>query len=315
MQTSRTMANTGKRVFSLAAKRAGLALVCAACTLAACSPQASGPDREAGASPGELGPATASVQAMQTPGPVPAPLSPAVEALLEHLRADQQQIQAGRFTMGSLRGERSERPLREVSVDAFSLARHEIRNRDFAVFAESTGRSEWPGLRNRTSEDWEDTAAAYLSWEDAMAFIAWLNELTGEGWRLPTEAQWEYAARAGTETAYWWGDEYDATRGNGVGRHGPDTWAKAAPVGRFEPNPWGLYDMTGNVTEWVQDCWNRDYSGLPTDGSAYEPDPCEWRVLRGGSWLHGDAMHRSAARYYLAPDDANSTQTGFRLAR
>lgn len=290
-------------------------LICAAWTLAACSPQASGPDREPGGSPGDPARASASEQAMQAPEPVQAALTPAVEALLEHLRADQQQIPAGRFTMGSLGRERSERPLREVSVDAFSLARHEIRNRDFAVFAEMTNRTGWQGWRNRSSEDWDDTAAAYLSWEDAIAFIGWLNELTGEGWRLPTEAQWEYAARAGTDTAYWWGDEYEPTRGNGMGRHGPDTWEKAAPVGRFEPNPWGLYDMTGNVTEWVQDCWNSDYAGLPADGSAHEPENCQWRVLRGGSWLQGSAMHRSAARYYLAPDDANSTQTGFRLAR
>jgi formylglycine-generating enzyme required for sulfatase activity len=247
--------------------------------------------------------------------PIPEDRQQDVDAMLTRLRAELVAIPAGSFRMGSERGERWERPVRELRIEPFQLAGFELRNRDYGLYAELTGRGNWPGFRFREREDWAESPAAYVSWDDAQLFVAWLRVVDDGAWRLPTEAEWEYAARAGTQTRYWWGDSFEETRGNGPGRHGPDTWESTAPVGRFPPNPWGLHDITGNVAEWVQDCWERSYEGAPADGSAREVAGCDWRVIRGGSWLQGDQMHRSAARYYLAPADATSTQVGFRLAR
>jgi len=274
---------------------------------AACSGgERSGPEADAGE--------TAAISRYQFPA-IPDDRRAEVEAMVARLRAQLVPIAAGSFRMGSEHGERWERPVREVTIEAFELATFELRNSDYALYVELSGRADWPGLRFRERDDWAETSAAYLSWDDAQVFLAWLRSIDDEAWRLPTEAEWEYAARAGTATEYWWGDLFDTARGNGPGRHGPDIWESAAPVGRFPPNPWGLYDITGNVAEWVQDCWERTYEMAPSDGSARDDAGCDWRVIRGGSWLQGNQMHRSASRYYLAPMDATSTQVGLRLAR
>ena len=123
-----------------------------------------------------------------------------------------------------------------------------------------------------------------VSWEDAVAYTKWLSGQTGERCRLPSEAEWEYAARAGSVTKYSWGNEIGSNQANcdvcGSQWDGKQT----APVGSFDPNGWGLHDLHGNVWEWVQDCWNGSYQGAPTNGSAWESGDCSRRVLRGGSW-------------------------------
>jgi len=130
-----------------------------------------------------------------------------------------------------------------------------------------------------------------VSWNDAQAYVKWLSEKTGHRYRLLSEAEWEYAARAGTTTRYWWGDGIDRSKANyGGGERG------TVPVGRYAANPFGLHDVHGNVWEWVEDCWNGSYSGAPSDGSAWLSGDCDRRVLRGGSWDNDPEWLRAAYR-------------------
>ncbi len=163
-----------------------------------------------------------------------------------------------------------------------------------------------------------------VNWDDAKAYVAWLSEKTGKRYRLLSEAEWEYAARAGTSTTYHWGDEIGRNRANcdGCGSRWDDE--KTSPVGSFEPNEYGLHDMHGNVFEWVEDCWHENYMGAPTDGSAWTTGgswSCDRRVMRGGSWYSKPELLRSAHRLWdtarKAPifGDGRAIYHGFRVAR
>jgi formylglycine-generating enzyme required for sulfatase activity len=170
--------------------------------------------------------------------------------------------------------------------------------------------------------------AVGMSWYDAQRFVGWLNWKTGndDAYRLPSEAEWEYAARAGTTTPYPWGDTIDYNRGNfglrGHGVRGPYAEGKdrflneTAPVGSFEPNAWGLYDMHGNVFEWTQDCYEADMKNSPLDGSASTEGNCAVRVFRNGTFTSNPYMHRSARRGapYLATTRGHD-YLGFRVAK
>ena len=148
----------------------------------------------------------------------------------------------------------------------------------------------------------------------AQAYVRWLSGKTGEEYRLLSEAEWEYVARAGTTTAYWWGDDIGRNRANCDGCGSRWDNRQTAPVGSFSANPFGLHDVHGNVWEWVEDCWNDGYRGAPTDGSAWESGECERRVLRGGSWYSVPELLRSADRdRYSAGGRLNNA--GFRVAR
>jgi formylglycine-generating enzyme required for sulfatase activity len=153
-----------------------------------------------------------------------------------------------------------------------------------------------------------------VNWFDATAYADWLSAKTGKPYRLLTEAEWEYAARAGSSTSYSWGNDIGTANANcnGCGSQWDDKLT--APVGSFKPNAFGLYDMHGNVWQWVEDCYEGKYNGAPTDGSAHAPDDCERRVVRGGSWEIKPQYLRSASR---AGGIAISRQktVGFRLAR
>ena len=153
-----------------------------------------------------------------------------------------------------------------------------------------------------------------VSWEDAQSYVRWLSRETGEEYRLLSEAEWEYAARAGTRTRYWWGDAIGRNRANCAGNHCGDSYRYTAPVGSFSSNGFGLHDMHGNVWEWVEDCWNDSYRGAPSDGSAWESGDCGVRVLRGGSWSHVPRLLRSAYRFGSTAGD-RSSYAGFRVAR
>lgn len=148
-----------------------------------------------------------------------------------------------------------------------------------------------------------------VSWNDAKAYVAWLSKKTGKSYRLLSEAEREYVARAGTSTPYWWGSSIEPELANYSGEAG-----KTLPVKSFKPNPWGLYQVHGNVYDWVEDCWHRTYSGAPTDGSAWTTENCSGRVLRGGSWVNGWRWLRAASRYRDGPGNRDNYY-GFRLAR
>jgi formylglycine-generating enzyme required for sulfatase activity len=166
--------------------------------------------------------------------------------------------------------------------------------------------------------------AVCISWEDAERYVAWLKSRTGKPYRLPTEAEWEYAARAGTQTMYSFGDDASALCTYGrFADPGPSfPWragcsagaAGPIPVGQLMPNPWGIFDMHGNAWEWVEDCWTTNTSEIPTDGSAFSrPHGCSMRVIRGGSWANGPSWQRSAVRREMGKWH-HYNNIGFRVA-
>jgi formylglycine-generating enzyme required for sulfatase activity len=151
-----------------------------------------------------------------------------------------------------------------------------------------------------------------VSWDDAQEFIKKLNGVTGKKYRLPSEAEWEYAARAGTKTRWSFGDQ-ESQLGE-YAWYDSNSDLKTHPVGQKKPNPWGLQDMHGNVWEWVQDRWHNNYNGAPTDGSAWEAGDSSGRGLRGGSWLNNARNTRAALRNDGTPG-VRLSNLGFRLAR
>ncbi|WP_459873058.1 SUMF1/EgtB/PvdO family nonheme iron enzyme [Endothiovibrio diazotrophicus] len=220
-------------------------------------------------------------------------------------------LPAGSLMMGSAESEPghdpSEGPQHSVSIPSFRIMTTEVTQGQWEAVMGNA-----PSLFTACGDD---CPVENVSWEDVQEFIVELNRLTGGSYRLPTEAEWEYAARAGTTTAYWWGDDAEPERANCRDASCDDAFYAAAPVASFDANPWGLYDTAGNVREWVQDCWNDDYSGAPSDGSAWESDDCGQRVMRGGSWSDDqEALLRSASRVEAFARDQQHP-AGFRLAR
>ena len=157
-----------------------------------------------------------------------------------------------------------------------------------------------------------------VNWHEAKAYAAWLSEQTGKRYRLPSESEWEYAARAGTETAYSWGDEINCSQARYGRRYGGECSNSGdgpVPVGSFEPNPFRLYDLHGNVWEWVEDCWHDNYEGAPSDGNAWTGgDDDSLRVMRGGAWFSYPRYVRSAVRFG-DPPSRHSIAYGFRLVQ
>jgi formylglycine-generating enzyme required for sulfatase activity len=226
-------------------------------------------------------------------------------------------VPAGRFMMGSreseYHGRSNEEPQHEVTFA-----------RPFAVGRFAVTLGEWDaGERSGRSEHIARSKdpKTYVSWDDAKAYVARLAKQTGKPYRLLSEAEWEYVARAGTTTAFWWGYSISKEqaqyldpgvekllRGGWQFDRGPVT------VNSFKPNPWGLYQVHGNVFEWTEDCWNETYSGAPADGSAWTTGDCNFHVVRGGSFDDDEDKLRSAYRRQLATVDAFK-HVGFRVAR
>jgi formylglycine-generating enzyme required for sulfatase activity len=222
------------------------------------------------------------------------------------------------FQMGCVSGQyclKDERPVRTVRfAKPFAIGKYEVTYDEYELFA-------------RVMEKEEDLtlAAAFgkgkrpiirVSWDDAKAYAQWLSEQTGKSFRLPTEAEWEYATRAGTETP--WSFGADASVLGAYAWYRDNSNDQTHPVGERNPNPWGLHDVHGNVWEWVEDCWHDSYEGAPADGSAWleaNGEDCARRVLRGGSWYNFPRILRSAgARFWYGPVYRLDT-IGFRLAQ
>ncbi|MFO1428622.1 MAG: SUMF1/EgtB/PvdO family nonheme iron enzyme [Candidatus Competibacteraceae bacterium] len=260
-------------------------------------------------------------------------------------------IRGGRFLMGSPadekgRGENNERR-HEVQVADFAIGKYEVTVGQFKSFVaaaqykteaeESGGCYSWTGSewkqdagknwRNPGFSQTDDHPVVCVSWNDAMAYVEWLSKQTGQKYRLPTEAEWEYAARAGTATARYWGDDPDegCTFANGADQSAKaqfkwtyimecqDGYAYTAPVGHFRPNAWGLYDMLGNVWEWTCSEYDKDYGGAE-QRCVSDRKSSDFRVLRGGSWYGVPSRLRGAARHWDAPHDRHG-DGGIRLAR
>lgn len=229
------------------------------------------------------------------------------------------ELPAGAFQMGDLsgKGDDDEKPTRTVTIPApFAMMKHEVTFEDYDHFVKATG------ARRPGDEGWGRGAHPVIkvSRKDAIAYAEWLSQQTGESYRLPTEAEWEYAARAGSTTVYSWGDRVSRAHANygksnccGGAVGGRDRWFNTSPVGSLKPNEWGLHDMHGNVWEWVRDCYHSSYEDAPTDGSAREHCDSRRAVIRGGSWDNHPGRLRSANRIKIPPSFRHPN-TGFRLA-
>lgn len=249
-------------------------------------------------------------------------------------------IPAGTFRMGSDPGElhrdEDEGPPHDVTVAAFVIGRYEVTRGEFTAFVENTGYDagdscfvrDASGGRMDDGRSWRDPGypqtirdpVVCISWNAAQAFAAWLSATTGFTYRLPSEAEWEYAARAGTRSAFHVGDTITSEHANynGTYRYGGSAKGeyrkRTLPVGSFAPNAFGLHDLHGNVWEWTEDCWNDSYRGAPENGSAWLGGNCGRRVMRGGAWSSHPRNLRSANRTRFVLEYRNFN-FGFRVAR
>jgi ATP-binding cassette subfamily B protein RaxB len=215
-------------------------------------------------------------------------------------------IKRGTFLMGS-QGDPSEKPLHFVTVRPFALGQFPVTVGEWRECSAARACSYQP-----SGDDAEPVRN--INWNDAQQFLAWLSKLTNQAYRLPSEAEWEYAARAGAATKYWWGDQVLPGVANCRQCGGPYDPRQPAPVRSFRPNPLGLYDMAGGVAEWVSDCWHRDYRGAPKDSTSWDAPNCSERVLRGGSWKNDPSYLRLASRDHYDAEVRYPTH-GFRVAR
>jgi formylglycine-generating enzyme required for sulfatase activity len=224
-------------------------------------------------------------------------------------------VPAGKFFMGSLENEAdrnaSEGPQHEVTIARpFAVSKFEV---TFEEWDACVAAAACPRLTDHWGRG--KMPAINASWGDATQYVGWLSQLTGKEYRLLTEAEWEYAARAGARTRYSWGEDLGIGNANCDGCGSPWDLKQTAPVGSFKPNALGLYDMHGNVWEWVEDSWHETYDGAPTDGSAWlrDGDP-SYRVVRGGSWRNDSELVRAAVRVRRNINVRFDT-LGFRVAR
>ena len=248
-------------------------------------------------------------------------------------------VPAGDFMMGSLSWktgrEDPEGPVHRVTVgEQFAVGVYEVTRKEWSRFEEETSYSMEKGCWIIEGSKWamnqerhwrnpgfsQDDAhpVVCVNWEDAQAYVQWLSGMTGSRYRLLSESEWEYVTRAGTSSRYWWGDEVGRSRANCAGIPGCGSrWGgrQTAPVGSFLSNAFGLYDVHGNVSEWVEDCLHENYMGAPADGSAWTTGgDCSYRVTRGGSCFNPPTNIRSASRGG-DPLKARSYNVGFRVAK
>jgi len=234
-------------------------------------------------------------------------------------------VPAGTNTLGDIsrKGIRIERPTYQVTIaKPFAIAKYEVTFQEYDYFAKQTGR------KIPDNKDWGRGRRPVIgvTWYDAKAYVKWLSKETREEYFLPSEAQWEYAARAGTQTNYWWGDKPGdklAQCGNCAEiqrcddcKDVPDFVEGSAEVGSFKPNPFGLYDTLANVAEWTADCGNNSNSPKPSSGSPRLKGDCSSHIMKGGTWASKVRFIRAAVR--VNPPDGNEyegKQVGFRIAR
>jgi formylglycine-generating enzyme required for sulfatase activity len=220
-------------------------------------------------------------------------------------------LPAGSFLMGSSTDDPSEKPVHHVTIGApFAIGKYEVTVEQWNACAAANACTKLTPESNANKA----APARDLSWDDAQQYVKWLTKVTGKPYRLPTEAEWEYAVRGGTTTAYWWGDQM--RKGSANCKDCGDPWHKEGPetAGSFPPNPYGLHDMNGSVWEWTADCWHNSYQSAPADGRAWDSPGCDMRVIRGGSWREGGGYMLSATRFKYSAG-VRQSQDGFRVVK
>lgn len=220
-------------------------------------------------------------------------------------------LPAGSFMMGNSRGDSSEKPAHKVTIkQPFAIGKYEVTLGEWNECVKAGACSYRPELDNMD----ENLPARDASWSDAQQYVTWLSKTTRQNYRLPTEAEWEYAARAGTQTRFWWGDSVGS--GHADCKNCGGKWDRKSPaaVSSYPANQFGLHGTSGGVWEWVADCWHKSYKGAPPDGSAWSKADCRENVIRGGGWRNDSSYIHSASRFKY---DSNVRYIlhGFRVAR
>jgi formylglycine-generating enzyme required for sulfatase activity len=219
-------------------------------------------------------------------------------------------VPEGSFMMGSNDGTYDEKPVHQVTIaKPFAVGKYEVTWAEWEACVAEAFCDDGPVTKAGGDKGWGKGLRPVIevSWDDAQKYAAWLNsKVAGKPYRLLSEAEWEYAARAGTTTPFHWGTAFDKSKANDSN--------KTVPVGQFDPNSFGLYDMHGNVLEWVQDCYIENYNDAPSDGRPVADTSGCPRVLRSGAWSYGPRVLRAANRYGTPPGDRMSI-VGIRVAR
>ncbi len=220
-------------------------------------------------------------------------------------------IPAGKFNMGSTSAKYSEeRPRHEVTVDQFAVSQHEITFDEYDAYAKAAGKK----LPDSLYMDRAISPVVFVSWDDAYNYTKWLSAETGEKYRLASESEWEYMASTGKKTTFWWGYDEEPNRAHCFGCSTGLDPRKPTKVGSFEPNAFGVYDTSGNVSEWVHDCWHKNYKDAPADAEVWEGGDCAYRVVRGGAYSTPPQSIRSAKRDKFKSDKAYD-HIGIRVVR
>ncbi|MBI2992628.1 MAG: SUMF1/EgtB/PvdO family nonheme iron enzyme [Gammaproteobacteria bacterium] len=221
-------------------------------------------------------------------------------------------IKAGSFEMGSPGSSRfaDERPRHTVKANVLSVGKYEITIAQYEKFAKAAGKK----IPDNLYLEKEVHPVFFVSWDDAFYYAKWLSEQTGKKYRLPSEAEWEYAAGAGQKSPFWWGFEEVPNAAHCFGCATGFDPRKPTKIGSFKPNQFGLYDTAGNIAEWVQDCWHENYTGAPAEANTWEGGDCAYRVARGGAFSSPPQSIRHAKRDKYK-SDALYDHIGFRLVR
>ena len=257
-------------------------------------------------------PATPVIPVPPTTTAVTAPITGTGKTFSEGAGPLMVKIPAGSFQMGSADSvaEFTERPQHQVTLGKFAISVYEVTIAEYARFASASGRR----MPKTDNLDASKYPVFFVSWNDALAYTQWLSQNSGHDYRLPTEAQWEYAARAGTASNYWWGRNLGENNAHCIAcETGLDPRAPTR-IGHFKPNPYGLFDTAGNVQEWVYDCYHDNYHGAPTDGTVFEGGDCKVRVVRGGAFSSGPKGLRATSRDKLSASSGNDG-VGIRVVR
>src|SRR5215471_14242135 len=237
----------------------------------------------------ETKPETRSSSARAPTTPQVAIIPPAQQSALQPIiEPEMVALPGGKFSMGS-NDDPSERPIHQVDVKPFAISKFPITVRQWNQCVAANACA-----NKATGKD--DAPVTNMSWGDTQKFIEWISRITQKKYRLPSEAEWEYAARGGMQTKYWWGDQHLPGMANCNGCNEAYDATQPTKVGSFKPNPFGLYDMGGGVDQWVTDCWHKNYQGAPVDGSPWLDVDCSSHVIRSGSWKNDPSYVRPASR-------------------
>jgi formylglycine-generating enzyme required for sulfatase activity len=290
------------------------------------TPPAQGPGATQGATAAQpLPPAKAKPAPVKTAPVKPAPVKPAAPSASEPVTVVRHSgefrdcqscpllisLPAGTFTMGNNASDPSERPAHQVVIETpFLIGKLEVTVQQWNACVTANGCPRVAQAANTAP----NAPMRDVSWDDAQQYVKWLGLISGLHYRLPTEAEWEFAARGGTETRFWWGQQMAPGKANCKECGQPWSSDRPANAGSFAANGYGLHDTSGSVWEWVADCWHNNFKDAPADGSVWDEPNCRVRVIRGGSWREG-ADYMVASTRFRYDASVRQSQNGFRVAR